>query len=81
MYKRTCSNCNGVSHSSYNDPNWKCPYCGAHISVGDNPSCGNPEQWVNDMCDADLVNLSPTYRTMRKITRISDCVAVLEVSA
>ena len=31
MIKKTCPCCNGDSYSSYDDPNWKCPYCGKHI--------------------------------------------------
>lgn len=31
MIKKVCPFCNSDSYSSYNDPNWLCPYCKKNI--------------------------------------------------
>lgn len=31
MIKKTCPACGGNSYSAYNDPDWKCPYCGENL--------------------------------------------------
>lgn len=31
MLRKTCPYCRKDSYSSYNDPNWLCPYCGQNI--------------------------------------------------
>lgn len=31
MIQKICPSCRLDSYSAYNDPNWKCPYCGRLI--------------------------------------------------
>lgn len=31
MIEKQCPFCNNRSYSSYDDPNWICPYCGRNI--------------------------------------------------
>lgn len=33
MIQKKCPYCRGESFSSYNDPNWRCPYCGKIINL------------------------------------------------
>lgn len=31
MLKKNCTSCGGNSYSAYDDPKWRCPYCGKDI--------------------------------------------------
>lgn len=53
MFQKKCPFCNGDSFSSYNDPNWRCPYCGKIIGQD-----GVKQEIFKKECKRKVVNFN-----------------------
>lgn len=48
MNRRKCPGCGGRSYSSYNGPEWDCPYCGINLDHVPNELSDTPDNSLEE---------------------------------